>query len=135
MEILPLSGDASTRRYFRLRAKGESSVLALYPGAFAPEELTFLEVRELLDSYGLPVPRVRDLDGQRGLLVLEDLGDLTLQELLREQEPSRGLDLYREALDQLACLQREAERGPRRAACFQIAFDIEKLSWELHYFL
>ena len=31
-------------------------------------------------------------------------------------------------------LQREAARGPRNAECFRIAFDIEKLSWELHYF-
>ena len=29
----------------------------------------------------------------------------------------------------------EAERAPQRAVCFQVAFDIEKLSWELHYFV
>jgi N-acetylmuramate 1-kinase len=133
--ITPLSGDASTRRYFRLHSKGESSVLALYPEPFVAEELTFLTVRSLMDAYGLPVPRVLDLDPARGIVVLEDLGDLTLQELLREQDPSRGLDLYRDALDQLATLQREGGKGPRRAGCFQIAFDIEKLSWELHYFL
>ena len=29
---------------------------------------------------------------------------------------------------------RESARGPQSAECFRIAFDIEKLSWELHYF-
>ena len=32
-----------------------------------------------------------------------------------------------------ACSARR-RRGPQRAACFQIAFDFEKLSWELHFF-
>jgi len=82
-----------------------------------------------------PVPAIVETDGSRGILVLEDLGDSTLQEVLKEASASRGEALYREALDDLALLQREGERGPQRAPCFQIAFDIEKLSWELHYFL
>ena len=43
-------------------------------------------------------------------------------------------ELYRQALDQLVVLQREAARAPQRAGCFQIAFDFEKLSWEMHFF-
>jgi len=81
------------------------------------------------------VPEVFEEDGTRGILVLEDLGDRTLQELLKCGDEPRRDQLYREALDQLALLQREAARAPHRAPCFQIAFDIEKLSWELHYFL
>ena len=42
--------------------------------------------------------------------------------------------MYLEAVGALARLQREAARGPQTAECFRIAFDIEKLSWELHYF-
>ena len=97
--------------------------------------MPFLEMRALLEGYGLPVPKVRRVDAARGLLVLEDLGDATLQEALREATAREWEDLYREALDQIARLHREAERGPLRASCFQVAFDIEKLSWELHYFL
>jgi aminoglycoside/choline kinase family phosphotransferase len=67
-------------------------------------------------------------------LLLEDLGDRTLQQALRSS-PARERDaLYRVALDQLTTLQREAGRGPQAAACFQVSFDVEKLSWELHYF-
>ena len=77
--VIALSGDASTRRYFRLKEKGRSQVLALYPEAFVPEELTFLGVRSLLHGWGLPVPDVLEEDGPRGIVVLEDLGDLTLR--------------------------------------------------------
>ena len=31
-------------------------------------------------------------------------------------------------------LQRESASGAQRAVCFQIAFDFEKLAWELHFF-
>jgi N-acetylmuramate 1-kinase len=135
IEVVPLSGDASTRRYFRVRDGGETRVLSLYPEPFDPSELAFMVVGDLLAGYGLPVPAVLDHDGARGLVVLEDLGDLTLQEALRVADDQEREELYAQALDQLGCLQREAERGPQRAGCFQIAFDLEKLSWELHYFL
>ncbi len=89
----------------------------------------------LLQAWGLPVPEIVEQDGARGILVLEDLGDRTLQEVLKDAPAAQRERLYREALDDLALLQREAAHGPQRAPCFQIAFDIEKLSWELHYFL
>jgi hypothetical protein len=135
VDVVPLSGDASTRRYFRLADGAGTQVLALYPEPFVSAELSFLSVGELFARWGLPVPRILDENGARGILVLEDLGDLTLQEVLRDASPARRDELYREALEDLARLQRESGTGAQRAPCFQIAFDIEKLSWELHYFL
>jgi aminoglycoside/choline kinase family phosphotransferase len=135
LAVVPLSGDASTRRYFRVQDGGETRVLSLYPEPFEPEDLGFRAVRELLAGYGLPVPVIIDHDGPRGLLVLEDLGDVTLQEALRTVSDDEREELYGQAVDHLVRLQREAERGPQRAACFQIGFDLEKLTWELHYFL
>ena len=133
--VAPLSGDASTRRYFRVVDGGTSRVLALYPEPFLASELSFVSVRALLVGWGLPAPEILEIDELRGVMVLEDLGDLTLQEVLRTASPERREELYRDAIDQLVVLQREAARGPQRAGCFQIAFDIEKLTWELHYFL
>ncbi len=134
-EVMALSGDASTRRYFRVRGNGRSYVLALYPEAFEPDELSYLNVRTLLDSYGLPVPTTVDVDGARGVVLQEDRGDLTLQEKLKLASDAERDDLYREAVDLAAQLQLRAAQGAQKAACFHIAFDIEKLSWELHYFL
>ena len=130
----PLSGDASTRRYFRIEERGSTRVLALYPEPFDDERPSFVVVRALLAGYGLPVPEIVETDGRRGIMVLQDLGDLTLQEALREAGTGRSEDLYREAVDQLVLLQQESHRSPTRAACFHVAFDIERLSWELHYF-
>jgi aminoglycoside/choline kinase family phosphotransferase len=132
--VTALSGDASTRRYYRLGLGERSLVLALYPEPFAADELSYLTVRELLEACGLPLPATEDVDGPRGIVLQEDLGDLTLQALLNEVSDGQREELYREAVDRIAQLQLRAAAGPQNSACFRIAFDIEKLSWELHYF-
>jgi len=134
IRVTALSGDASTRRYYRLQGVEGSQVLALYPEAFAPDELSYLTVHRLLEGYGLPVPATVGVDGRRGIVLQEDLGDRTLQVVLEETSGSSRDELYREAVDQIAELQVKAAQAPQKADCFRIAFDIEKLSWELHYF-
>jgi aminoglycoside/choline kinase family phosphotransferase len=114
---------------------GTSYVLALYPEPFVPDDLSYLTVHGLLEGYGLPVPATIDVDGARGIVLQEDLGDRTLQEVLKETGDGERDELYREAVDEIALLQLRAAQGTQKADCFRIAFDIEKLSWELHYFL
>ena len=135
MQVHALSGDASTRRYYRLVGPEGTSILSLHLDPFDPEQLPFVVMRNLMASWGIPVPKILDQDGPRGILVLEDLGDLTLQEALRTSSAAQREEFYRTAVDQIVTLQREASRGPQRSPCFQVAFDIEKLAWELHYFL
>jgi aminoglycoside/choline kinase family phosphotransferase len=135
VEVVALSGDASTRRYFRLLDGGRSEVLALYPEPFDAAELPFVVVRDLMAEWRLPVPRILDHDGLRGVLLLEDLGDLTLQEALGGAGERERLAFYQQAMAQVAQLQREAARSAGTGPCFGIAFDTEKLEWELQYFL
>ena len=135
VSVVPLSGDASTRRYYRLENGARSFVLALYPEPFLPEELSYLAVHALLESYELPVPATVDVDGGRGIVLQEDLGTRTLQDDLKDASEARREALYREAVDEIARLQMKAAQGSQKLDCFRIAFDIEKLSWELHYFL
>lgn len=133
--MAPLSGDASTRRYYRLTVPEGTRILALHLEPFDAEHLPFTVLRHLMAGWGIPVPAILDQDGARGILVLEDLGDLTLQEALRGASAAQRDEYYRTAVEQIVTLQREASRGPQRGPCFQVAFDIEKLAWELHYFL
>jgi aminoglycoside/choline kinase family phosphotransferase len=135
VQVQALSGDASTRRYYRLTGPQGASILSLHTESFDAEHLPFVVMRNLMASWGIPVPKILDVDGAKGILLLEDLGDLTLQEALRSASAPQREEFYRTAVDQIVTLQREAARGPQRAPCFQVAFDIEKLSWELHYFL
>ncbi len=135
VEVRPLSGDASTRRYFRLGRGGESFVLSLYPEPFAEEAFPFLEVRGLLERLGLPVPAVVAVDGDRGIVLQQDLGDVTLQQELAGAGGEARSRLYRQAVDQLVALQQGWARLRSDAECFRLAFDEDKLSWELGFFV
>lgn len=135
IEIAALSGDASTRRYFRLAQKGApSSIVALYPDPFDATGTPFFTVGQALVEMGLPLPKILDHDGALGIYEQQDLGDITLQHALAAASPSQKIDFYREAIDEIVMAQREAPKVSQRSVCFHTAFDIEKLSWELHYF-
>jgi hypothetical protein len=57
VRVVPLTGDASDRRYFRLISpEGHTMVLAAYPSAF-DETLPFLNVTRLLAQSRAPAAR------------------------------------------------------------------------------
>ena len=77
--VVPLFGDASTAATIgSWTPSGLRPVVE--PGAVRAENLPFLVIRTLMAGWGLPVPKIVDADGSRGILLQEDLGDLTLQE-------------------------------------------------------
>ena len=102
-EILPLAGDASFRRYFRVRrATGETAVLMDAPPAH--EDLgPFLTVAGHLLDRGFAPPRPLAVDRGEGLLLLEDFGDDSVGPLLA-REPERERDVYEKAVAILARL-------------------------------
>jgi len=105
--ILPLAGDASFRRYFRvLGADGRTAVLMDAP----PEHEDtgpFLAIAEHLRSRGFAAPGPLASDREAGLLLLEDYGDDRVGPLLA-REPKREQAIYEQAITILADLGREA---------------------------
>ncbi|NUT00623.1 MAG: phosphotransferase [Sphingomonas sp.] len=101
-EILPLAGDASFRRYFRIRRDGQTAVLMDAP---PPHEdpRPFVAVAEWLSSVGLSAPQILARDLDKGLLLLADFGDWRLREFL-DEDPSKERDLYELATDVLVHL-------------------------------
>lgn len=136
VRVVPLTGDASDRRYFRLISPdGQTTVLAAYPTAF-DESLPFLNVTRLLDRMPVPVPGILDEAPDLGLLLLEDLGDVTLQAHLGLSSTEEHGQLYREAVRLIATLQRRgAELASDAYLPFGVAFDEAKLGWEMDFFL
>jgi N-acetylmuramate 1-kinase len=104
---VPLAGDASFRRYYRLGRDGRSAVLMDAP---PPQEDVgpFVAVAGLLRELGFSAPEVLAEDRGQGFLLLEDFGDDTYTRLL-----ARGADepaLYRLAVDTLVALQQAVEQ-------------------------
>jgi len=135
--LVPLTPDASDRRYVRAVFPGEPSlVFAVYPESIDYRLLPFSSVSALLSEMAIPVPSVLGHSNPLGIVALEDLGDVTLQAHLEHaSQPERGRR-YREAVDLIVTLQQRAA-GHRRGGCvcFELAFDVEKLTWELNFFV
>ena len=135
--VVPLTGDASDRRYFRIiPADGPSLVLALHASAIDFASLPFANVAELLQLVPLPVPEVLGHSDPLGILALQDLGDVTLQAHLGAASPAEHAALYRQAVALIEALQRRgAELHSDAYIPYGIAFDVEKLTWELEFFV
>jgi N-acetylmuramate 1-kinase len=122
-EILPLAGDASFRRYFRVVAPGRRAVLMDAP---PPHEdpRPFLTIAEHLIALGFSAPRTLAADLENGLVLLEDFGDARMREVV-DAAPESELRVYADVVDLLARLHRHPaadlppydEREYLREAC------------------
>jgi aminoglycoside/choline kinase family phosphotransferase len=135
--VMPLTGDASDRRYFRvLLPDAPSIVLSVHAAAFEFDTLPFVNVARLLARMPVPIPAVLGHADDLGVLALEDLGDVTLQAHLGAATPAEHAALYRQAVALIATLQRRgAELASPEYLPYAVAFDIEKLTWELDFFI
>src|SRR4051812_45407557 len=134
--IVPLTPDASDRRYFRvLIPESPSIVLSLYSAAFDVRTLPFVNVATLMARMPVPIPEVLGHADDIGVLALQDLGDVTLQAHLGAATPEEHAARYREAVALIATLQRRgAELESPEYLPYGISFDVEKLTWELDFF-
>ena len=100
--IEPLAGDASFRRYFRLRDGARTAMLMDAP---PPEEDTgpFLDVAHWLTDNGHRAPEIYAEDRARGLVLLEDFGQDRMRDWL-DEHPAAEVATYRKAIDALVKL-------------------------------
>lgn len=152
--IQPLAGDASSRRYYRARLSGpavpESVIVMELPAGSAlplsseelailkepPKELPFLNVHRFLARIGVRVPRIYGQWGEKGILVLEDLGDVALWDRVQALIPSEVMQWYQKAIDELLLLQISGTKA-RDDAClaFRQRFDFRLYMWEFDHFI
>jgi hypothetical protein len=134
-EVIPLTPDASTRKYYRIGWKNRTAVAAVYQEPFDPEFHPYLDVTRLFLDCGIPVPEIYAVDGNAGIIVQEDLGDRQLFHVY-EEESDEKCDEYKErAIALIAKIQNATERAYQtQSIASRLAFDEAKLSWELDFF-
>lgn len=136
--ILPLAGDASTRKYYRVINDLKTWVLMEWEAFSTPEKYPFISIQKHFEKHGIYSPSIIAFDQERGLFLLEDLGDLTLERKFGEfSQQDSVLPFYQVTLDNLIKLHRlylDKKNIPHCTA-YGVAFDVEKFSWELNYTL
>ena len=89
IDVRPLQGDASTRRYFRLNFQNSSLIVM---DCRQSQEVIepFVGITQLLAQQNLPVPSILASDFTEHLLLLEDFGDTTLLASLGQLQEGIG---------------------------------------------
>jgi len=126
-EILP--GDASSRRYSRLRdATGQTAILVRYPAADRFQLARDLEVRSWCDAQGLRIPRLIDRDLEHGWAILEDFGEDDADRKLTTAPADQRTGVALRALEPLVVL---ATVRPTDLPRWNPPLDAARLRWEL----
>jgi aminoglycoside/choline kinase family phosphotransferase len=124
----PLSGDASARKYFRLRKGKQTAVLmdaSQIPETVAP----FVRIAQHLQQLGFSAPAILEKNDKNGLLLLEDFGDDLFSRLLEKQtEPEK---LFTLATDVLIALHKHPQAVPADLR----AYHPEKMLEDIELFL
>lgn len=102
--IESVAGDASSRAYYRVTCADATWIVAHAPPATEKNQ-AFVDLNTLLWGADVRVPSLHAVDFERGLLLLEDLGDAPLLEALSQASDQDADALYKPAfalLEQLA---------------------------------
>ncbi|MGM0557955.1 MAG: aminoglycoside phosphotransferase family protein [Myxococcota bacterium] len=176
-ELENLGGHASLRIYWRVSIpegfvdvapRNESTLMAMVlpqdedagkseegmsSEAAEADELPFVNVHRYLESIDVPVPAIDSYEEDLGVLLLEDLGDETLEEAILEaagdleEEPETRYaavtELYEQVIDVLLDFQENVLRSKadpkygedEDCIAFDREFDKELLRWELDHYL
>ena len=116
INLIPLSGDASFRRYFYLSSDGQAGHSQPLPPLLAidaPPELInntgFIEIASLLSHGNVRVPNIAYQDLDAGFFLVENLGNrLLLEELNQQSKNNQTFDakpFYIPAIETLLNLQ------------------------------
>ncbi len=134
--LTPITGDASTREYFRVAWNGGPAVACVYPEPFDPADQPYLDVTRLFLSVHLPVAEILGFDGGLGVIVQEDLGDRNLREHLATVDGAAYERLLNEAMSLIVQIQAATPAAfDANSVASRLRFDAEKLGWELNYFI
>ncbi|HVN28228.1 MAG TPA: phosphotransferase [Candidatus Binataceae bacterium] len=152
-EITPLRGDVSTRRFWRIVIAGPADApasaiaidlgpedlplyaraLNMYPRPLA--EPPWINLHRFLSRLGAPVPALYRWSASDRMLLVEDVGSLSLFDAARAN-PAKAADLYREAVRALVKFHVDGTASADNdCLAFQVAYDEQLFAWELRRFV
>ncbi len=132
--IIEIAHGGSDRHFFRLSDGGRSVVALIQPGG-GDEFERYLSIGSFLAGRGIAVPIFYHADRDLGILIMEDLGSVHLEDHLRDASPEEELSFYRDCIEVLAKFQTTVTSGLEEMPRIKgHLFGLEKLLGETAYF-
>ncbi len=142
ISVEKLRGDASVRSYYRITLHDSqipSVVLMDLNESIRlsdPFQYPFLNIYRHLNRIGCSIPNIYFFNLEEGIIILEDVGDITMQEYLAGKSEEEFIRIYRKAIDELVLIQTVGtERLDDECIASHVCFDTEKLMFEIDFFL
>jgi aminoglycoside/choline kinase family phosphotransferase len=135
-------GDGSERRFYRIRGKRRSWVVMIqdHPQKNkrgVNENDSFLYIGQHLKDKEIPVPEIYHQEKERGLFLLEDFGDVHLQNEVMQMgsNQQRVKEIYQHIIDILILTQVQGAKGFDPSQTHNPPYDKAfMLAWESGYF-
>jgi N-acetylmuramate 1-kinase len=136
-QIYQLAGDASARKYYRVIHNDKTYVLMVWE-PFVESNYPFINVLQQFHYAKVNVPKIVAIEASLGVILLEDLGDLTLERKYWEAtQPENSWEFYQKALDEIIKIHTTATTTSNPKITTNIAknieFDVAKFMWEMNY--
>lgn len=133
--LMPLAGDASFRRYWRLQQQDKTWVVMDAPPG-KEDLIPFIQVNRRLAQTGIRVPTIHATASELGFLLLEDFGDQVFLNVLKnlppQQKEAQQTALYQKAINTLLVLQQGCSKD---LPLFDRAFMLKELELFRTWFL
>ncbi|WP_372652590.1 aminoglycoside phosphotransferase family protein [Halobacteriovorax sp.] len=131
-EIISLTGDASTRRYYRVMTDRNSFVSCLSEPMENDKDNDFLNVYNIFSTSNVRVPKIYDHNIKKGYFLQEDLGNKTLlSHVSLLQSEDEIFATYKKIIDILVNIHKipaniEYSWG-------SLKFDVDKFMFEMNF--
>jgi aminoglycoside/choline kinase family phosphotransferase len=103
VQVAPVAGDASFRRYFRVESATRGKAILMDAPPPHEDPRPFLHIAQYLNGHQFRAPEIFATDLTRGLLLIEDFGDRRMREHL-DDHPEDEAAVYRAAIDAIVRL-------------------------------
>ena len=103
-KLNPIAGDASHRKFFRLKKYNKNKIFIFAKKEIYKNLIAYLAVNNFLRSKKILAPKIYSHNFNKGMVVVEDFGDLTYYKLLIKKK--NKLVIYKQLVDLLLKIEK-----------------------------
>ena len=103
-KILPITADASFRKFYRLILNKKKKILVIAKKEKYRNLIIYSSVNRFLRKNGIFTPKLFWSSYKRGIIVIEDFGNLSFHKILLKQK--KKLNTYKKLVDLILKIQK-----------------------------
>jgi len=108
-KILPIAGDASFRKFYRLKLKKSSRIIVFATKEKYNNLVAYSAINKFLINNKILAPKLYEHNLNQGILIIEDFGDIHFQKILAKKK--NKLSIYKKLVDLLIKIQKIKPRS------------------------